>query len=610
MDEPDADPARLTRRPPWRGSRCACALLLSLPLLAHANCKVDTIELPVRIADSRAIATVGINGTSIPLTVDSGADFSLLTDATAAQLMLPLKRLPAGLRFDGLTGKVDAQMTTVDKLHLFKDDIGGVQFVVGGNEPGAGTMGLMGRNILSMADTEYDLAHGVIRFMAPNDECAKSSMAYWAGEAPVNEVALIKDYQSRTPAIRAHVRLNGSDVVALFDTGAPTIVSSLAARRIGIAESDLKPAGRMYGAGRGVARQWTASFEKFELGTEATSNNRLLVGDFNLASADMLLGIDFFLSHRIYVSRQQSRLFITYNGGPVFGLDRREVAGGKSADEDPAPSDGPAVTADQLARRAAASAARRDYESALADLNRACELEPTTAAWFAQRGVLQDTLKRPAKALEDFDRARLREPTQPDALYHRAVLRVDAKDRDGAKDDLDALDRTLAPQAQMRLAMSQLYLGLGRPAETLAQLNRWLAAHPNEMRRDVAQNRRCWARAALGVELEEALADCDEAIGADAKNANYYDSRGWVYLRLGRYEKAVADFDRSIEYRSANAYSLYGRGLAKTRLGDAARGDADLAAARRMLTDIDGKLASIGMTRGMTAGSTESPVKR
>ena len=70
-------------------------------------------------------------------------------------------------------------------------------------------------------------------------------------------------------------------------------------------------------------------------------------------------------------------------------------------------------------------------------------------------------------------------------------------------------------------------------------------------------------------------------------------------LRLGKYDKALSDFDRSIEYRPANAWSLYGRGLARTRVGDQTRGDADLAEARRVLADIDRKIASVGLPTGL-----------
>jgi len=399
----------------------------------------------------------------------------------------------------------------------------------------------------------------------------------------------------KTPAIRAQAKLNGSELVALFDTGATTVVTTRAARRAGVAEADMTPGGTIYGAGRGSAKAWTAPFERFEIGGEAVLHNRLGVADFYLDDADMLLGIDFFLSHRIYVSKQQSKMFFTYSGGTVFALSKGEAASPVAFDADPAASGAQAATADQFARRGAASASRHDYESALADLNQSCELDPTSAVFFAQRGAIQEALKRPAKALEDFDKALELGPTQVDARFRRAWLRFYAKDRDGAKADLDALDKTLASQAQMRLPMARLYLDLEQPAQALAQLNLWLPAHPNEFKRDVALNSRCWTRLLLGIELDDALDDCDDAVDSDSKNPAYLDSRGWVYLRLGKYKKALSDFDRSIEYRPESAWSLYGRGLTKTRLGDAAQGEADLTAARKVQPDIDLKVAHAGL---------------
>lgn len=571
-------------------------LVLALPVAAHAACQIKMLDLPVKMVGSRAVATVGINGSPVPLTVDSGAFFSILTEAAATQLDLHLRRVP-GMRVEGITGRIDARVTTVDKLQLLKGDVSHVDFVVGGNEPGAGTMGLMGRNLLSFTDTEYDLASGLIRFSFPNDDCAKANLAYWAGASPVTEIDLEPEYRSpsKTPAVRARVNLNGTELVALFDTGAMTVVTAQAARRAGVAEAQMTPSGTIYGAGRGSAKSWTAPFDRFEIGNEAIAHNRLRVADFTLDDADMLLGIDFFLAHRIYVSKTQEKMFITYNGGAVFALNRSEGIGALPFDAAPAASSAQAASADQLARRAAAFAARQDYERALVELSRAIELEPNSAAHFAQRGAVLEALNRPADAMESFDKALEFDPAQADARFRRAVLRLRAKNRDGARSDLDALDKALASQANMRLAMSGLYLELEQPAQSLGQLNQWLPTHPNEARRDIALNSRCWARALLGIELDQALEDCNDAINADAKNAAYLDSRGWVHLRLGRYQRALADFDRALELRTGVAFSLYGRGLAKSRLGDAAQGEADLAAARHAQADIDLKVTRAGL---------------
>jgi hypothetical protein len=164
------------------------ALVLALPGAAHAACQIKMLELPVKMVGSRAVATVGINGSPVPLTVDSGAFFSVLTAGAATQLNLRLRPVP-GLRVEGITGRIDARVTTVDKLQLIKGEIERVEFLVGGNEPGAGTMGLMGRNILSFTDTEYDLADGLIRFSFPNDDCAKANLAYWAAASHVTEIS-------------------------------------------------------------------------------------------------------------------------------------------------------------------------------------------------------------------------------------------------------------------------------------------------------------------------------------------------------------------------------------------------------------------------------------
>jgi hypothetical protein len=41
-----------------------------------------------------------------------------------------------------------------------------------------------------------------------------------------------------------------------------------------------------------------------------------------MPALDMVLGADFFLTHRIYVANNQQKMYFTYNGGPVFDLSR------------------------------------------------------------------------------------------------------------------------------------------------------------------------------------------------------------------------------------------------------------------------------------------------
>ena len=569
------------------------ALGLQLPAASRAGCDLKTLELPVRMVGHRAIATVGINGRKVPLIVDSGAFFSFLTEAAAQQLDLRTRPLPGNMRIEGLTGGVTARVTTVAHLQLVDGDLPGIDFVVGGNEAGANAMGLLGRNILGFADTEYDLAHGVIRFVVPNDDCDKANMAYWAGDTPVSMVELKHGFREKTPDIRTTLLLNGQKVTAMFDTGATTTVSLRAAHDVGVKDSDMLSEGRMTGAGRGKADAWTASFDSVELGGETVRHNRLEVGDFAMHDFDMLVGIDFFLSHHIYVSRQQSRMYFTYNGGPVFALNA-------SAPPDPAASAadadaGDKLTADEFARRGAASLARKEAAAALADLDRACALEPGNATFFVTRASVHLALKQPDKALADFDTALRLDPGQAEARMQRAGIHYFRKERDATLDDLATLDRTLPPQSQLRMGMALMYESLDMPAQALAQWNDWIPAHRHDIALEHAWNGRCWTRVELGIELEKALDDCDEAVDADPKNASYLDSRGWVYLRLDKLPKAKADFDRSLAARPAGAWSLYGRGVTSLRLGETAQGLADLAEARKAEPDIDARIKRAGL---------------
>ena len=104
-----------------------------------------------------------------------------------------------------------------------------------------------------------------------------------------------------------------------------TSLALKAARRAGIEERELTPYGRVGGAGEGRAKSWTGNVALFELGGEKIVNNRLRIDDVDGTDQGVIVGLDYFLSHRIYVSRLQHQVYITWNGGPVFaqGTARR-----------------------------------------------------------------------------------------------------------------------------------------------------------------------------------------------------------------------------------------------------------------------------------------------
>jgi tetratricopeptide (TPR) repeat protein len=443
---------------------------------------------------------------------------------------------------------------------------------------GSGAVGLLGRNVLGVADAEYDFAKGLIRLMQPGDGCRRAPLAYWVGEQPYSVIDISWN-TGPTPAISAVAYLNGTRIHVTFDTGAATsFLTRRAAARAGFAPdgAGVAPGGFGHGIGSHNYQTWIATFPSFKVGDEEIKNARLRVGDADLPDGDMLLGADFFLSHHIYVANGQDKLYFTYNGGPVFDLRRLPAArdGSPQVDEGPDP-----VDAAGFDRRGAAYAARKDFEHAIADFTRAGELDPTQGSHVRQRGLARWHNGQPDLALADLDEAVRLKPDDLDALLARARLHLARHEAPAANADLDAASHLAAGTADVRLQIASGYVQVDRLAEALAQFDLWIAAHPDDASLAGAWNGRCWVRAMMGRDLDKALDDCNRAVRMIGNSAEILDSRGLVLLRLGDYDRSIADYDASLRLDPRNAWSLYGRGVDRLRKGMAAEGRSDIDAA-------------------------------
>jgi tetratricopeptide (TPR) repeat protein len=322
-------------------------------------------------------------------------------------------------------------------------------------------------------------------------------------------------------------------------------------------------------------------------------------GEIELTNADMVVGIDFFLAHHIFVSNQLHKLYLTYNGGPVFDLGNPPavVAATAASNTTPTPRRADQTDAAAFAQRGAAFAARNELAPALADLSKAIEAAPTVPDYAYQRGLIYMRNNQPLLAMADFDRTLNLKPDDVAALIARAQLRLVGHDTAHSVQDLEAADRLSARQDDVHIQIAMLYAAADRPAAAIDQYSRWIDTHSQDARLNSALNSRCWLRALTGVDLDSALKDCNWAIRNSLKNATLFNSRGLVRLRLGDLDKAIADFDAALAINPKLGWSLYGRGLAKQRKGLTAEGAADIAAALA----INPKLSDEVKKRGLTS---------
>jgi predicted aspartyl protease/Flp pilus assembly protein TadD len=610
-------PARKAGFTAHLGVLALSSALLTSQVQAAGTCTLGRVaEIPITMAGTRPLINAKINNQEARFVLDSGAFYSMISTATAAEFNLKLTPGPYGLKLQGIGGTVTAQIATVKEFGIAGALIHNVEFLVGGSE--VGSEGLIGQNFLHQWDVEYDFSKGVVRLFKP-EGCRKARMAYWLTPGQTySETGIESVMQSRMHTV-GEGYVNGQHIRVTFDTGAYNSFLSLrAAARAGIKidSPGVVEAGYSRGIGRGMVKTYIATASSFKIGDgEEIKNARLRIADSDLAESDMLLGSDFFVSHHIFVANSQSKLYLSYNGGPVFNLAKTTPATTPQADEvqkveaakDEAPGDQQAGAAaadqqadpDALARRGEASAARHDFEHALADLSKAVELRPDNPEYLFQRALIYRQSGQAALALADLDHVLTLNQDFLRAYLPRAEIRLGDKNVEGAIADLDATDRLAPKQADLRFALAERYEAVNRFAQAIAQYDLWIQNHPVDSRFAAALGQRCRASAIQNEALDVGLADCNKALRiADKKNPSYghlLENRGLLELRQANNDKAIADFDAALKIMPKSATALYGRGVAKVRKNKTAEGEADMAEAVKIAPHIAAPFSARGL---------------
>jgi tetratricopeptide (TPR) repeat protein len=203
---------------------------------------------------------------------------------------------------------------------------------------------------------------------------------------------------------------------------------------------------------------------------------------------------------------------------------------------------------------------QQDYDRAIADFDRAIELNPQFAAVYNNRANARLKSNEYAAALTDLDEAIRLDSTMASAFELRGdYFYYGARDYERALLDYDEAVR-LAP--------------------------------------DVAhfRNSACWVRAAnLRRDLQRAEQECDAAVRLSGGDPNDRNSRGLVYLKVGRFEDAWSDYNAAVVADASDAHSLYGRGLASLGLGQLEQGRVDLQASEALDPSVAQEYASYGV---------------
>jgi len=209
-------------------------------------------------------------------------------------------------------------------------------------------------------------------------------------------------------------------------------------------------------------------------------------------------------------------------------------------------------------------------------LDRSLALSPTVQAYLLRARC------RPKSDLSgrrsDVDAASKLEPHSPAVLLGLAEVQSDTGQYREAQQNLAQVIAAVGETPDLLITRGILYARTSQRerAEKDFALARSKAGDAD------ALNEMCWSLATAGVALDTALSACESAVAQNPRQWHYQDSRGFVLMRLGRYDAAIASYDAAVELSADSSISLYGRGLAKRLKGDVAGADADMEVAQRL----------------------------
>ncbi len=251
------------------------SLALPSAVFAASSCKLTALaQLPVTMQGTRPMVAATINGTEVKFLVDSGAFYSILSPASAKALDLPVVAT-SNITVNGIGGQTNATLATVRAFGLAGAIVNNMEFLVTGSTFGEAA-GVIGQNILSFADLEYDLGGGFIRLIRAQG-CKDANRVYWIQPGEKFSSVSIDAVSRLAPHAVGTAYLNGKRIRVLFDTGASlSILSVRAAERAGVktTSAGVVEAGRIRGNGSRVLPTWFAPFQSFRIGEEEIRDTR------------------------------------------------------------------------------------------------------------------------------------------------------------------------------------------------------------------------------------------------------------------------------------------------------------------------------------------------
>lgn len=287
---------------------------LAPPAVAQEACKlVPFPDISVTFIREFPTVPVGLNGRYVYFLLDTGFSKTSVTPETQAQFQFPIDP-----RFHekaaGVAGDVTMPFATIRRFEFSGQTYINPTFPVVGldqhlrQQVGRPDLlsGVIGGDFLRNYDVEFDFPHQLMRLY-------QRPACYVARPAWTTRYETIAMRVTLGNSIVFPVRLGGNGLKAVFDSGATSLVFTLAtARSVGIDQAMLQKdkTTTTLGAGGLSSTAWIHPMQGLEIGSERLGKINLLVQDTNLHIADMLVGEPYIRTHKIWVAYASNLMFV------------------------------------------------------------------------------------------------------------------------------------------------------------------------------------------------------------------------------------------------------------------------------------------------------------
>jgi len=267
-------------------------------------------ETTVATLRNAPIVTLFANGAAVTLLLDTGAETTVLTPAVAQRIGAQRPRIEFQRQMRGIGGSLQT-----DEVELRNLTLGGVAVpwrrvrvapINTGNVFSGPLDGVLGADTLSSFDVDLDLpGHRMVLYA--KQTCPDATPPW------TEPYARIGTGRSFGGHLFFPVQLDEHRIDAFIDTGAQhTVLSMKAASALGVTGAALArdQTITLHGA---AAEQLSAHLHRFsqlQIGPQVVRNPELIVTDIRLNDADIVLGIDFLRSQRIWMSYGSQQIFL------------------------------------------------------------------------------------------------------------------------------------------------------------------------------------------------------------------------------------------------------------------------------------------------------------